>query len=97
MTLASRAPSMLRCGCDGDCTCQSQGRQDHYCGGVVVSGLFVGMPSFPVAARVSTKDTRLRGNLTRATHTIRERRERAVGELADWAALRAAGAAIKTR
>ncbi len=64
---------------------------------MVVSGLFVGMPSFPVAARASTKDTRLRGNLTRATHTIRERRERAVGELADWAALRAAGAAIKTR
>ncbi|HEU5429745.1 MAG TPA: lactate utilization protein B [Actinocrinis sp.] len=55
------------------------------------------MPSFPVAARASTKDTRLRANLTRATHTIRDKRAHAVGELADWAALREAGAAIKTR
>ena len=62
-----------------------------------MSGTFVGMPSFPVAARSSTKDTRLRGNLTRATHTIREKRAHAVAELADWAALREAGAAIKTR
>jgi L-lactate dehydrogenase complex protein LldF len=63
----------------------------------VVSGTFVGMPAFPVAARASSRDARLRGNLTRATHTIRARREHAVGELADWAALREAGAAIKTR
>ncbi|HEU5356914.1 MAG TPA: lactate utilization protein B, partial [Actinocrinis sp.] len=62
-----------------------------------VSGMFVGMPAFPVAARESTRDARLRGNLTRATHTIRARREHAIGELADWAALRAAGAAIKNR
>jgi L-lactate dehydrogenase complex protein LldF len=55
------------------------------------------MPSFPVAARASTRDARLRGNLTRATHTIRARREQAVGELEDWEALRAAGAAIKDR
>ncbi|HZP52588.1 MAG TPA: (4Fe-4S)-binding protein, partial [Actinocrinis sp.] len=55
------------------------------------------MPSFPEAARVSTKDARLRANLTRATHTIRARREQAVAELADWAELRAAGAAIKER
>ena len=62
-----------------------------------MSGAFVGMPAFPVAARESTRDARLRGNLTRATRTIRARREQAVGELADWAALRAAGAAIKNR
>ncbi len=62
-----------------------------------MSGTFVGMPSFPVAARSSTRDERLRANLTRATHTIRDKRAAAVGELADWAALRAAGAAIKER
>ncbi|HZP52415.1 MAG TPA: hypothetical protein VFB40_14680, partial [Actinocrinis sp.] len=61
------------------------------------TGAFLGMPSFPEAARVSTKDARLRANLTRATHTIRARREQAVAELADWAELRAAGAAIKER
>jgi L-lactate dehydrogenase complex protein LldF len=62
-----------------------------------MGGTYVGMPSFPAAARESTKDARLRGNLTRATHTIREKRAHAVAELADWAALRAAGAAIKDR
>jgi L-lactate dehydrogenase complex protein LldF len=58
---------------------------------------FLGLPSFPDAARISTKDARLRANLTRATHTIRDKRARAVDELADWEALRAAGAAIKDR
>ncbi len=58
---------------------------------------YLGMPSFPEAARASTKDARLRANLTRATHTIRDKRARAVAELDDWAALRAAGAAIKNR
>ncbi|GAA2278368.1 MULTISPECIES: lactate utilization protein B [Kitasatospora] len=52
-------------------------------------------PSFPEAAAVSTRDTRLRANLTHATRTIREKRARAVAELADWAELRAAGKAIK--
>jgi L-lactate dehydrogenase complex protein LldF len=61
------------------------------------SPTFVGMPSFPVAARASTRDAVLRANLARATHTIRHKREQAVGELADWEALRAAGAAIKDR
>jgi L-lactate dehydrogenase complex protein LldF len=55
------------------------------------------MPSFPKAAHESTRDVRLRANLTRATHTIRDKRARAVAELADWQALRAAGAAIKER
>ncbi|MGH6656385.1 MAG: lactate utilization protein B [Actinocrinis sp.] len=55
------------------------------------------MPSFPKAAHASTQDMRLRANLTRATHTIRDKRARAVAELDDWSDLRAAGAAIKNR
>lgn len=62
-----------------------------------MSETYLGMPSFPAAARESTQDARLRANLTRATHTIRDKRARAVAELADWGALRAAGAAIKER
>jgi L-lactate dehydrogenase complex protein LldF len=57
----------------------------------------LGMPTFPQAARASINDKLLRANLTRATHTIRDKRTRAVAELEDWAALRAAGAAIKER
>jgi L-lactate dehydrogenase complex protein LldF len=55
----------------------------------------LGMPAFPEAARVATKDKQLRANLTRATHTIRDKRAKAVAELEDWAALREAGKAIK--
>ena len=55
----------------------------------------LGMPAFPVAARVATKDKQLRANLTRATHTIRDKRAKAVAELEDWPALREAGKAIK--
>ena len=55
----------------------------------------VGMPSFPAAARVATKDKQLRANLTRATHTIRDKRAKAVAELEDWAELREAGKQIK--
>ncbi len=62
-----------------------------------MSGTYLGMPSFPEAARRSTRDTQLRGNLRHATHTIRAKRAAAVAELADWPQLRAAGAAIKTR
>ncbi|WP_250300585.1 LutB/LldF family L-lactate oxidation iron-sulfur protein [Streptomyces sp. A 4/2] len=62
-----------------------------------MSGTFVGMPSFPVAAGVAVTDERLRGNLRRATHTIRDKRAVAVGELADWGALREAGKEIKDR
>ncbi|MER7395214.1 lactate utilization protein B [Streptomyces sp. NPDC000151] len=57
----------------------------------------LGMPAFPAAAARSTRDTRLRANLQYATHTIRDKRAKAVGELADWAQLRAAGRAIKDR
>ncbi len=52
-------------------------------------------PAFPDAAERSTRDTTLRNNLRRATHTIRAKRAAAVAELADWDELRAAGAAIK--
>ena len=60
-----------------------------------MSGTFVGMPAFPVAAREALGDARLRGNLRHATHTIREKRAVAVGELDDWALLREAGKRIK--
>ncbi|MHA6765472.1 LutB/LldF family L-lactate oxidation iron-sulfur protein [Streptacidiphilus sp. PAMC 29251] len=53
------------------------------------------MPSFPQAAKESTKDLRLRTNLTRATRTIRDKRAHAVAELDDWAELREAGKRIK--
>jgi L-lactate dehydrogenase complex protein LldF len=59
------------------------------------SRTYLGMPAFPEAAKVSTKDERLRANLRHATHTIRDKRARAVGELDDWALLREAGKRIK--
>ncbi|MET8570866.1 (4Fe-4S)-binding protein, partial [Streptomyces sp. NPDC004783] len=60
-----------------------------------MSGTFVGMPAFPEAARAAVRDATLRGNLRHATHTIRDKRARAVAELEDWAALREAGKRIK--
>ncbi|MDT0446406.1 lactate utilization protein B [Streptomyces johnsoniae] len=62
-----------------------------------MSGTYLGMPAFPAAAATATANGRLRANLTHATHTIRDKRAAAVGELTDWAALRAAGAAVKDR
>ncbi|MFC4564241.1 lactate utilization protein B [Nocardiopsis mangrovi] len=62
-----------------------------------MSSTFVGMPAFPAAARAATGDAQLRHNLRKATHTIRDKRGVVVGELDDWARLRAAGAAIKDR
>ncbi|MFJ6214736.1 lactate utilization protein B [Streptomyces sp. NPDC092296] len=62
-----------------------------------MSGVPLGMPAFPEAARASTRDTTLRRNLRHATHTIRDKRAAAVAELADWAELRAAGARLKER
>ncbi|MBC6463756.1 lactate utilization protein B, partial [Actinomadura sp. HBU206391] len=56
---------------------------------------YLGMPSFPDAAREAVGDSRLRGNLAHATTTIRAKRERAVTELADWAELRNAAKEIK--
>ncbi|MFH8218071.1 lactate utilization protein B [Streptomyces sp. NPDC018057] len=59
------------------------------------STTFVGMPAFPVAAHEAVRDRTLRANLRHATHTIRDKRARAVAELPDWAALREAGRQIK--
>ncbi|ALO12343.1 putative L-lactate dehydrogenase, Iron-sulfur cluster-binding subunit [Streptomyces venezuelae] len=53
------------------------------------------MPSFPKAAHEAVGDATLRANLRHATHTIRDKRARAVAELDDWAALREAGKRIK--
>ncbi|MFI2618715.1 LutB/LldF family L-lactate oxidation iron-sulfur protein [Streptomyces sp. NPDC018584] len=53
------------------------------------------MPAFPKAAREAVGNTTLRANLRHATHTIRDKRARAVAELDDWAALREAGRQIK--
>jgi L-lactate dehydrogenase complex protein LldF len=52
---------------------------------------------FPAAARTALADSQLRRNLGKATTTIREKRGRVVREVADWDALREAGAAIKAR
>ncbi|WP_309053786.1 lactate utilization protein B, partial [Streptomyces sp.] len=60
-----------------------------------MSGTFVGMPAFPEAARAAVGDPTLRANLRHATHTIRDKRARAVAELDDWAELREAGRRIK--
>ncbi|MEW2166547.1 LutB/LldF family L-lactate oxidation iron-sulfur protein [Streptomyces sp. NPDC007084] len=60
-----------------------------------MSGTFVGMPAFPVAAHEAVGNRTLRGNLRHATHTIRAKRAKAVAEVSDWAALREAGKQIK--
>jgi len=60
-----------------------------------MSGTYLGMPAFPVAAKSAVADTQLRANLTRATHTIRDKRAKAVAELEDWSALREAGKQVK--
>ncbi|MFC6089895.1 LutB/LldF family L-lactate oxidation iron-sulfur protein [Saccharothrix lopnurensis] len=52
-------------------------------------------PPFPEAAREALGNAQLRRNLAKATSTIRAKRAAVVGELPDWAELRAAGAAIK--
>jgi iron-sulfur cluster protein len=51
--------------------------------------------SFPKAASVALRDSQLRRNLTKATTTIRSKRQSAISELPDWPALRSAGGAIK--
>jgi L-lactate dehydrogenase complex protein LldF len=53
------------------------------------------LPAFPDMARVALADTQLRRNLAKATTTIRAKRANVVGEMPDWEALRASGAAIK--
>ena len=56
---------------------------------------FVGMPTFPDAARVALANTQLRRNLAHATGTIRAKRHAVVSEVQEWEELRVAGAAIK--
>jgi iron-sulfur cluster protein len=51
--------------------------------------------SFPKAASAALRDSQLRRNLTKATTTIRSKRQSAISELPDWPALRSAGGAIK--
>jgi L-lactate dehydrogenase complex protein LldF len=60
-----------------------------------MSGTFVGMPAFPIAARAALANTQLRANLDHATSTIRDKRLRMVAEVDAWEDLRRAGAAIK--
>jgi L-lactate dehydrogenase complex protein LldF len=60
-----------------------------------MTATFVGMPSFPSAARAALADTQLRRNLAHATGTIRGKRARVVEEVEEWEELRLAGAAIK--
>ncbi|MGW8762621.1 lactate utilization protein B [Streptomyces sp. NPDC055815] len=55
------------------------------------------MPAFPKAAHEAVRNDTLRANLRHATHTIRDKRARAVAELDDWAALREAGKRVKDR
>ncbi|WP_149184633.1 lactate utilization protein B [Streptomyces sp. TRM49041] len=61
------------------------------------SGTYLGMPAFPKAAHDAVRNETLRGNLRHATHTIRDKRAKAVAELADWPELRAAAKAVKDR
>ncbi|MER6950077.1 lactate utilization protein B [Nonomuraea sp. NPDC000554] len=61
-----------------------------------MSATFLGMPgNFPKNAAQAVQDSQLRYNLRKATHTIRDKRLKAVAELPDWEELRAAGKAIK--
>ncbi|WP_084485105.1 LutB/LldF family L-lactate oxidation iron-sulfur protein [Serinicoccus marinus] len=53
------------------------------------------MPSFQRAAKGALADTQQRRNLAHATATIRAKRAAVVGEVADWEALRVAGADAK--
>ncbi|MGD1013216.1 MAG: LUD domain-containing protein [Acidimicrobiales bacterium] len=56
---------------------------------------FAGSPDFPVGAKVALADPQLRSNLSRATRTIRDKRNLRVSELDTWEELRLAGEAIK--
>lgn len=74
-----------------------------------MSATYLGMPTLPVfgqgnlnavepfprAAKRELGNAQLRANLGHATHTIRDKRLRVVGELPDWEELRDAGSATK--
>ncbi|MGH2845576.1 MAG: LUD domain-containing protein, partial [Thermoleophilaceae bacterium] len=51
--------------------------------------------SFAQSASIALRDSQLRRNLSKATTTIRAKRESVVAEVPDWAELRRAGRAIK--
>ena len=59
------------------------------------SPIYVGMPSFPVAARVALDNTQQRRNLAHATSTIRAKRAAVVAAVANWEDVRLAGASAK--
>ena len=61
------------------------------------SGRLIDSPSFPVAAKHELANDQQRANLRHATHTIRDKRAKVVGELDTWEQLRLAGEAIKNR
>ncbi|MFE9773507.1 lactate utilization protein B [Streptomyces sp. NPDC005931] len=60
------------------------------------TGNLRGDRKFPDAAHDELRNEQLRGNLRKATRTIRAKRLAVTGELTDWERLRDAGAAIKT-
>ena len=60
-----------------------------------MTATFLGVPPFPEAARAALADSQLRRNLAHATSTIRAKRQAVVSEVAEWADLRGAGAALK--
>ena len=75
-----------------------------------MTATFIGMPAvhaspgvgglqgderFPDAARRALGDSQLRGNIGRATATIRAKRARVVAEVPDWEELREAGRTLK--
>jgi L-lactate dehydrogenase complex protein LldF len=62
---------------------------------MIVTRTFLGTPKFPVAAKAALADSQLRSNMRNATHTIREKRARVIGELDDFEGLRQGAADIK--
>lgn len=55
------------------------------------------LPTFQSTAKQALGNAQLRRNLHKATHTIRDKRARAVEEMPDWEDLREAGRALKER
>src|SRR5688500_16104676 len=62
---------------------------------MIVTRTFLGTPPFPVAAKKALADSQLRSNMRNATHTIRAKRARVIGELDDFEQLRQGAADIK--
>jgi len=62
---------------------------------MIVTRTFLGTPPFPVAAKAALANSQLRSNMRNATHTIRDKRARVIGELDDFEQLRDAAADIK--